>query len=204
MPLCLPLLLGASDTFLYRCGDDFHFTARFEKGGVWLFLPKRSVKLPFIDGRHPGEKRFSEGSVSLAVEGESAVLLEGGRVHASCRNDRRAAIWEKAKLDGVDFRAVGNEPPWILEITGDRFDFFYGYGKKRFSFRAKPRVDRDKSETRYVADAGGTPFEVTLRPDPCRDSMADETYETRVEVVWKARRLMGCGMALHCDKLRKG
>ncbi|WP_201353074.1 hypothetical protein [Hydrogenimonas urashimensis] len=193
-----PLLLSAaSNTYLYRCGDGLRFTARFDNGRVWLFLPRKSVALPFIDARVGGKKVYRDGSTVFIFEGERAVLEENGRLHGNCRNDRRGAIWEKAKLDGVDFRAVGNEPPWILEIRGDRLDFFYGYDKKRCRFKAKPQVDRHKRQTRYVAVSKGSSLEVILRPGPCHDSMSDETYETRVEIRWSGRRLTGCGTALH-------
>ncbi len=36
--------------------------------------------------------------------------------YLDCTYDRRASIWEHAKLSGVDFRAVGNEPGWVLEV----------------------------------------------------------------------------------------
>jgi len=38
-------------------------------------------------------------------------------IRLNCRNNRAMAICVDAKLRGVDFRAVGNEPGWNLEIS---------------------------------------------------------------------------------------
>lgn len=49
------------------------------------------------------------------------MLEVGKKRHVHCKNNRAEAIWEDAKLRGVDFRAVGNEPGWHLELTaGER------------------------------------------------------------------------------------
>ena len=47
-------------------------------------------------------------------------LADEGPMHTQPHENRRAAIWAQAKLDGVDFRATGNEPGWKLEITEGR------------------------------------------------------------------------------------
>jgi putative lipoprotein len=184
-------------TYFYRCSDGFEFVARFERNGVWLFLPQRSVELPFIDAREEKRRVYRNDTTAFLFGGEEASLDENGTLHTVCRNDRRRAIWEKAKLDGADFRATGNEPPWILEIRGDRLDFYFGYGKKRYTFHARPESDPKRRETRYAASDAETAFRVVLRPGPCRDSMADETYETSVEIDFGGRHLRGCGRALH-------
>ena len=193
--LVFSILQADVKTYAYRCDDGFGFVVRFERGQTWLFGPGFGEPLLFIRPGGRGDTLYTNGDTVLDVQKERATLTRKGRVHAGCRNDPRRAIWEDAKLRGVDFRAVGNEPPWILEITGDRLDLYEGYDRRHERFRATPKSDAKKRETVYEAKEGA--FRVVLRPGPCRDTMADEVYETRVEIFRKGRRLRGCGMALH-------
>ena len=45
--------------------------------------------------------------------------------------DTLSGPWLAARESGVDFRALGNEPGWILDIyEGERFDLRYRYGER--------------------------------------------------------------------------
>jgi uncharacterized membrane protein len=118
----------------------------------------------------------------------------GSQLHV-CHNDRRRAIWEKAKLDGVDFRAIGNEPGWVLEIQQrSRVVLVTDNGAKRVELPLPPpREDRDARTTRWKA--GELQIEAIGRP--CNDSMSGEAFESEVIVTWQGRTLRGCGRALH-------
>ncbi len=115
-------------------------------------------------------------------------------VSSGAENDPRQAIWERAKLDGADFRAVGNEPGWSLEIiAGNRILLITGYGASRIELPLpEPDVDQTNRRTRW--DAGELIVEVTGRP--CRDSMSGEIFETEVSVHGRGRC---CAAAVvHC------
>ncbi len=120
-------------------------------------------------------------------------------LHLDCTLDRRASIWEHAKLSGVDFRAQGNEPGWVLEIReGERLDLSYDYGQAELSVSIEQsRTDQGGRTTVYSGSSGAGSLTVTLKGETCQDSMADEVYPTRVEVEFSGRRLQGCGRPLH-------
>ena len=119
--------------------------------------------------------------------------------YLDCEHDRRASIWEHAKLNGVDFRAVGNEPGWVLEIReGVRLDLSYDYGQSSLSVPiTESRSDAETRTTTYTGSAGGRTLIVTLSGRGCSDTMSDETFPTRVEVAFDERKLSGCGRPLH-------
>ncbi len=119
--------------------------------------------------------------------------------YLDCEHDRRASIWEHAKLNGVDFRAVGNEPGWVLEIReGERLDLSYDYGQRRLSVPVTDTsADADKRITTLSGSADGRAMTVRLSGGGCSDTMSDETYPTRVEVEFDDRVLSGCGRPLH-------
>ena len=119
--------------------------------------------------------------------------------HLDCEHDRRASIWEHAKLNGVNFRGLGNEPGWVLEIReGDRLDLSYDYGQGSLSVPiTETRSDADSRTTTFSGSIGDRTLVVTLSGEGCSDTMSDETFPTRVQVEFDGRKLSGCGRPLH-------
>lgn len=105
-----------------------------------------------------------------------------------------ASVWEKARQDGIDFRGVGNEPGWLLEIRdGETLVLMTDYGQTRHVFPA-PHADATVAE--YDLDAGGHRLRVTLEDGLCEDTMSGETFPTTVTVRLDTQTLHGCGRAL--------
>jgi uncharacterized membrane protein len=119
--------------------------------------------------------------------------------HLDCEHDRRASIWEHAKLNGVSFRGLGNEPGWVLEIReGDRLDLSYDYGQASLSVPiTETRSDVDSRTTTFSGSIDDRTLVVTLSGEACSDTMSDETFPTRVQVEFDDRTLSGCGRPLH-------
>ena len=179
-------------------GDVLHVWLPPDIGGPYLRLAAEGPAGSYRGDRarvQLGDDTLS-GSVEVRASG-----AQGAHALQSCRHDRRASIWEHAKLSGVDFRGVGNEPGWTLEIReSDRIDFVWDYGSRRLSVPITQRLDGDR-ETVFLAGteaAGGPPrLQVTLSPGPCPDTMSDETFSTRVSVLLDERAYRGCGEPLH-------
>ena len=100
-------------TFFFEC-DGLEFTARHDPKGIYLFLPGRTLLLP--ETPSASGAKYSDGKAVFWSKGEEALLEVDGTTYKACKNNRKRAVWEDAKLNGVDFRAVGNEPGWYLEI----------------------------------------------------------------------------------------
>lgn len=105
-------------------------------------------------------------------------------------------VWHRAKLRGVAFRAIGQEPPWLLEITnGSEILLVTDYGQERFRFAyVEPVVYQDESRTQYVLENGGVTVEI--RGHRCVDSMSGEVFDVSVSIIMSDGRLEGCGRAL--------
>jgi uncharacterized membrane protein len=105
-------------------------------------------------------------------------------------------VWHKAKLRGVAFRAVGQEPGWLLEITnGIEILLVTDYGENRTSYPyVEPIVHQEERRTEFITGDDGTIVEI--RGIPCRDSMSDEEFEVSVTIKQTDRELQGCGRAL--------
>ena len=145
-----------------------------------------------------GPDRWEVGNTVFTVDEKGASLAIGERSHR-CDHDRRASIWEHAKLNGVNFRAMGNEPGWVLEIReGERLDLSYDYGAARLSVPiAERRLDVEEKMTVYEGRTGEGSVRVTLRGERCLDTMSDEVFPTRVDVKLGEQSFSGCGRPLH-------
>jgi uncharacterized membrane protein len=187
-----PASEGAT-TYVFVCDEQTAYTVRTTGAKAWVFRPEGTLMLPAVPVR-VGAK-YSDGAFELWIDGQQAQLGESGSELQRCRNDRRRAVWEKAKLDGADFRAVGNEPGWNLQILeGSRIVLIADYGAARVERPLpQPMIDQEARTTRW--DTGELIVEVI--GVPCRDSMSGESFESTVVVTWGEQTLRGCGRALH-------
>jgi len=107
-----------------------------------------------------------------------------------------ADVWHQAKLRGVAFRAIGQEPGWLLEITeGKGFLLVTDYGSNRNNYEfVEPQVDVDARRTRYVLSEGPV---IEIRGESCTDTMSGESFAVTVTIVLPEQALRGCGRALY-------
>lgn len=106
--------------------------------------------------------------------------------------------WQAAAARGVDFRAVGNEPGWFLELEdGVQIVLVTDYGRRRYEAPApEPVVDEAARQVTFRTESRGQGMVVTLAPGPCEDTMSGEVFDTTVTVTIAGETLRGCGRAL--------
>ena len=107
----------------------------------------------------------------------------------------RNNVWHKAKLRGVAFRAIGQEPGWLLEITnGEEILIVTNYGQDKVAHPfVEPQEDKAARKTVYQIDAETS---VLIEGKPCTDTMSGESFEVSVTVTTGGQTLKGCGRAL--------
>ncbi len=184
-------------TFVYECPDDYSFVARTEDSKVWLFLPGKTIDLPRVTAA--SGVRYTDGDILFWSKGSEAMLEDGNSRHTGCRNNPARAIWEHAKLNGVDFRATGNEPGWHLEISNRRDILLVtDYGQTRYQFTSATLQEEPYTESAvYHARNRRDIVEVVVTARPCRDTMSDAVFPSTVTVIINDKRLAGCGKPLH-------
>jgi putative lipoprotein len=107
--------------------------------------------------------------------------------------------WADARAANIDFRAVGQEPGWLLDMYGEgdgKIVLLWDYGEHLQRFPdanvSFPRQGGSHVET----EADGHTLVVNTRQEPCQDAMSGEAYTYTVEVVIDGRALNGCGRQL--------
>ncbi len=105
--------------------------------------------------------------------------------------------WDGARAAGVDFRAIGQEPGWMLDIyQRDQIKLIWDYGENSTTFPLAAANTAREGVTSYATQADGRTLAVTIQRTPCQDAMSGETYPATVEVVIDGRALNGCGMSV--------
>lgn len=189
------------NTFVYDCGGEYRFTARVGPDSTRLFLPERTVTLPSVVSASGA--KYSDGSVTFWTKGEEALLETGETTRRGCGRD---AQWEEARRRGVDFRAVGDEPGWYLEIErGKQIRFVTDYGQTRiYTPVPEPETQPRAQRTIYHARTEAHDLRVVITGQPCRGTMAAEAYAAAVTVVLDGREHRGCGLWLAAEPARTG
>lgn len=122
-----------------------------------------------------------------------SLFLVFSNVNASEMN-----VWEKAEAKGVQFRGVGNEPGWLVEIYDDqRIRFVNNYG----ALEIKAPVDdlwlgpvgEDKI---YYVENDAVQFQVIIMNKAYQDTMSGEEFPYQVRVVFPNQSYVGGGRLL--------
>ncbi len=105
--------------------------------------------------------------------------------------------WDGARAAGVDFRAVGQEPGWMLDIyQSDQIKLIWDYGEMSATFPLTAPVVSEEGATRYTAQAEGRTLTIAIGRTPCQDSMSGEVFPATVAVTIDERTLQGCGRSV--------
>jgi len=188
-----PPMHRSTQTYVFICDNKASYTVRTSETDAWVFRPQGTLHLYATNDT--ASTTYADKGFSILIDDQQATFISPSGKQLSCHNDRRLAIWEKAKLDGADFRAVGNEPGWNLVIMAGRSIILNSrLGTSRIEVPLpKSVIDNQARSARW--DAGDLILEITGKP--CRDTMSGEQFESTVNVTTKTATLRGCGRALH-------
>jgi putative lipoprotein len=183
--------------YVFECDDQQRFVlfrVPRQPDAMDLVLGDRRQRLTH-DRTGSGAQYTAEG-ISVWTKGREAMLEVAGRV-TTCREDRRRSIIEDARVRGVEFRASGNEPAWVLELMADRMVFVGAYGTERLT---TPRTGGAGASTPggavYSGAVEGHRLTVRVLPGPCFDTMSGQQSASNVEVDVDGKTYRGCGEAL--------
>jgi heat shock protein HslJ/uncharacterized membrane protein len=171
------------------------------------YVPNRVVPDDFLAERFklaPGSLKPLAGRSQMQVlqvqcDGRPWTALGGSLLEL----DRNRAL---APWDGVffeltrdrDFRAIGQEPGWQLEIRmGSEMRFTYDYGKgSAVTPAARAELDAKTGTRTFHAKAEANDLRVEIVPVGCEDSMSGKPFPATVTVTLNDRGFRGCGESL--------
>src|SRR5690606_22467122 len=107
--------------------------------------------------------------------------------------------WENLREAQIVYRALGQEPGWMLDIhTTRRALLVLDYGERAIQFDLPYRYIRPSSAA-YEGQGTDEDIAITISDGPCEDSRSGQPFPERVEVRVGERRLSGCGTLIYND-----
>lgn len=187
------VLMTTGKTLVYECVG-YEFIARTGPGEMAVWLEERYLILSSV--RSASGSKYTEGDVTFWSKGNEAILYIGNQRFDDCTLAPHRAPWEDARRRGVDFRAVGNEPGWVLEIQNDRHLLFIAdYGMNRVLIE-NPVLSVQGSHSIYEAHNKTDTLKIDIVDEQCTDSMKGNTFASQVTLYWNGNTYIGCGSTL--------
>lgn len=181
--------------FWYEC-EDVSFTVKYEKKGAYVLVSgfggeRRLLKIESAQG-----VEYGDGEMKYAGKNGSVFLEYKGKSY-NCVENVLKSILEDAKLRGVEFRATGNEPGWLMEISKGKIILYSDYATKKEVFDSGvPETGTGAGITVYNARNWRNKMKVVIKNKECIDNMSGESSELAVEYTLDGITYRGCGRAL--------
>jgi putative lipoprotein len=196
-PVEVPAAADGSRRSIFDCGNGVLFSVRAVPGEVTVFSPHalggEVITLPQVTAA--SGTRYAEGGVSYWNFGALATFELRERTFADCTSSSRAAQAADARRRGVTFRARGNEPSWLLDISYERIGIALDLGTRRIEFPHRmPTISGTRAT--YRTFSGTQQLDVVIDGIPCNDSMSGERFEATVTVTFESGTFYGCGEPL--------
>ncbi|MDX1494048.1 MAG: hypothetical protein R3253_08325 [Longimicrobiales bacterium] len=184
-------------SWAYTCSEGLRFIVHFREDEAQIDLPSRSLRLP--SARRGQAPAYTDGAGSLSVVGSSATLQVGNEHHGGCAGEKADSPEDAARRLGFDFRGIGQEPGWLVDVDLDREIRWVGsYGEVRFA-TGRPETREDGGAVVWQARTSDHAIRVRVRPEPCNDSMSGRPYPLTVRVTVDGSDFSGCGLWLASD-----
>ncbi len=207
------LLLSACSMFGERAEEPPQLTQPGPAPAVARMATSTSLEEHYRCGTMMASLRLLGEGASLAVNGRSWALrpeVAASGVKRVAVDDERTLFWTKGnsallEIDGVrqpecslvsddrlQFRAVGNEPGWRLDVTARALVLLTDGGDTRV-VAPGPLLEARAGLRHYRADSVEGEMSVTVVDRLCVDSMSGMPHPAAVELNWQGQTLRGCG-----------
>lgn len=185
----------SSGTYVYRCEDEYRFTVRVEGDSIRLGRAEGPVTLARVPS--PSGASFGTDTLSFWSGGTETLLQTPTRAYLGCRGKRADSPWVVSRLLGNDFRAIGQEPGWMVEIDLDRrMHVLADYGEVEFHTPPPRLLSREAGTSIYAAATETHSVTVTITEQPCADTMSGDSFPSTATLVLDGQPYDGCGQWL--------
>lgn len=138
-----------------------------------------------------GEK-YADQNVGVWRKASTATLEIDGERFEDCTLVPQTENRRESQRPGVQFRAVGQEPGWLLEVAADSLRFTWAYGQHEVT-APEPERETEGGRILYTAEADRGTVRVVAKPQQCTDPMNGRLFTHTVTVMLSGDKHTGCG-----------
>src|SRR5690554_248295 len=109
--------LAPGERINFQCNEIALGASAGDGDAVRLTYSGQRMELPGIDSATGTRYADGEGNELLIRDDGGAALVLPGEPRRDCVRSDRASPWDVAADNGVAYRAVGQEPGWLVEVT---------------------------------------------------------------------------------------
>ncbi|OOG22909.1 hypothetical protein B1C78_13260 [Thioalkalivibrio denitrificans] len=177
---------------MYQCGD-VRVEARSSNGHLRLMLPDRNLDLQW----HPDRSAYiADDNSVFRPHADGAELHLAGAGPVECSVTTARSPWVVARERGVHYRAVGQEPGWVVEVDGGiapSMRVILDYGQRTLEVSTSRVLEMPEG---FEGRADQKSVRLHIFREACHDSMSGEAFDTRAELHVGGRLYSGCGRFL--------
>ena len=190
---------GVLRAYVWQCADGQTLVMRN------LFREK-AIAIDFHDGTRRLDQTVSASGVRYAdsvmvfwTKGSAATLERQGGPVVQCEERRADSLREDARARGIVYRALGNEPGWILEIgPAGKLNWTTNYGQDRYDFEQTQATTMPDGTSVFTAQKDAVTLKATVKAERCVDD-GDVEFDHVVTVESGGRTFRGCGTRLNAN-----
>lgn len=179
----------------YQCAEQ-RVETRLGENRLLLRLPERDLALDAVVSASGARYEDAEGNGFWSKGPTEALLRLQGGTWVNCEVTEARSPWVAARDQGVVYRAVGQEPGWVVEVgpgEAPAITLVMDYGQRRIEIpRARPLA----GGAVYEGEAGDVTVRLHILHEACTDVMSGEAFPTRAELHLDAQVYRGCGYVL--------
>jgi membrane-bound inhibitor of C-type lysozyme len=188
---------GVLRVYVWHCADGQTLVMR-------NLVREKAIAIDFHDGTRRLDQtvsgsgaRYADSVVVFWTKGGTATLERKGAPPLQCEERRADSLREDARARGVVYRALGNEPGWVLEVgPAGRLSWTTNWGQDRFDFAQAQASTTPDGTTVYTAQQGDVSIRASIKAERCVDD-GEVEFDHVVTVESGGRTLRGCGTRLN-------
>ena len=129
-------------------------------------------------------ERRADGTLALSTDAGAQLLF---------RRQEPASL-QDARARGIDFRAVGQEPAWVVEVKeGDHISAVLDYGATPLQLPTPDAKSAADGTVTYDASTDTDHLVLSIKQKACIDAMSGESHASTVELTVNDKAYHGCG-----------
>lgn len=189
----------ASGAVHFRCESGQLLTVRFDNAANKAFLSGGDTDERALDARPVASGMLYESPMeSIRGQGDVIQYARGRMAPSECVRilEGQHRILAERRAAGIQWRAVGQEPGWIVDIKADGgLEAQLDYGQRRISTPPANR-EGENGTTRWTAQTEAGSLDLTVTRGACSDTMSDDRYWFSATLVVDGQTLRGCAQPL--------